>query len=238
MEDHSLSERLRRSREDNGETLAQIARRLGVRQESVLAIEEGRFADLPSGIYGRAAIRSCAAASGLDPDETLAALEPRLRPLEDPVDALGKLKGVRARAAAPAPAATTPAAASLLPWRRLGAAFIDALVVVSILLVSVLSVAVILSVRVAVLDSGAGYFAILGGIFAAAYFACFGGVAGATLGERATGVAVAVSPVAVLTPGLIAARAVRSATEDLRSIRRAGELLARSSLGGWRTQRA
>ena len=61
-----ISERLRQARTATGEDLAALGKRIGVRQEHLRAIEDGRFADLPAGIYGRSAVKSFAAAFGFD----------------------------------------------------------------------------------------------------------------------------------------------------------------------------
>jgi cytoskeletal protein RodZ len=53
-------------------TLAEIAIRTKICTRYLRAIEEGRFEELPGGIYGRSYIRQYAAAVGRDPDALLA----------------------------------------------------------------------------------------------------------------------------------------------------------------------
>jgi cytoskeletal protein RodZ len=53
-------------------TLAEISIRTKICTRYLRAIEEGRFEELPGGIYGRSYIRQYAAAAGLDPDALLA----------------------------------------------------------------------------------------------------------------------------------------------------------------------
>src|SRR5437763_1025139 len=91
----SVHERLRRAREASGLDLAMLARRSGIRVEHLRAIEDGRFADLPRGIYARAAVRAFALASGLDPRDVLAECEALLPGVEDPILALGRRRGLR-----------------------------------------------------------------------------------------------------------------------------------------------
>src|SRR5262245_34408864 len=90
-----LAERLRRARAASGEDVAALAKRAGVRAEHLSAIEDGRFGDLPPGIYGRSAVRAFAAAYQLDPAEALADCEALLRPVDDPIAALARLTGLR-----------------------------------------------------------------------------------------------------------------------------------------------
>src|SRR5688500_20271862 len=96
---------------------AGLARQCALRVEWLQAMEDGRFGDLPSGIYGRSAVRRYAEALGLDPAEILAACAPLLPLVDDPISALGRLRGM------PAPrrrtdAAAVPIAVHSLPTRR------------------------------------------------------------------------------------------------------------------------
>jgi len=214
------------AREASGDDLAELARRLGVRIGSLRAIEEGRFGDLPEGIYGRSAIRAFATAYGFDPAEILESVEPLLRPLDEPIAALGRLKGIRKQ-----PGASPPLTASV--WRRLAASVVDAAIVVAVLLVVVGASAAALSTPVSALDPGASSFGIMGVLFAAAYHLCFGGVAGATAGERALGLPPRGDEPrsGPLTLDLVWRRALWSATEDVRCLQdlavRASRLMTR-----------
>src|SRR5215208_3609200 len=96
-----VSQQLKLARTTRHEDLAAFARHVGVPALHLCAIEEGRFADLPAGIYGRSAVKSYASACGFDPAEMLATVEPWLRVVDDPIFGLARLKGIRM----PAPAA-------------------------------------------------------------------------------------------------------------------------------------
>src|SRR6478736_8476968 len=118
-------EQLRCARAQRGEDLAALSARTGLRVHHVRAIEEGRLGDLPPGIYGRAAIRSFAAAYALDADAVLADCEPLLRQLEDPIGALARMRGV----APPADRSPGPRSAVIAlagpAWRPFVAATVD-----------------------------------------------------------------------------------------------------------------
>ena len=57
-----VHERLRLAREARHEDLAAVAARSGVREHVLRALEDGRYGDLPSGLYGRTAVKAYAAA--------------------------------------------------------------------------------------------------------------------------------------------------------------------------------
>ncbi len=67
-------------RQAAGVTLQQISDATKIGTGFLTAIEEGRFQDLPGGLFTRSYIRQYAAAIGLDPD-------PILRSLDTPADA-------------------------------------------------------------------------------------------------------------------------------------------------------
>jgi cytoskeletal protein RodZ len=67
-------------REAAGITLEQISDSTKISRTFLAAIEDGRFNDLPGGVFTRSYIRQYAAAIGCDPD-------PILRSLESPVPA-------------------------------------------------------------------------------------------------------------------------------------------------------
>jgi len=89
-----LHERLRLARERRGLSLATIARQLGVREQNLALIERDEFEELPTGLYGRSAVRAYATAVGLPADEALAEVADRLRTPEDPLDGLARLRGL------------------------------------------------------------------------------------------------------------------------------------------------
>ncbi len=86
--------RLRLARERRGLSLATIARQWGVREYNLELIEKDRFEDLPTGLYGRTAVRSYAIAVGVPADEALAEVSDRLRTPEDPLDGLARVRGL------------------------------------------------------------------------------------------------------------------------------------------------
>jgi transcriptional regulator with XRE-family HTH domain len=92
-------------REQKGWTLEQLAKRTGVRLRLLEAVEQGRFTDLPTGLYGRAAVRAYATAVGLRADDVLEEIAELLPAPEDPIDGLARVRGIarptRARAAQP-----------------------------------------------------------------------------------------------------------------------------------------
>lgn len=234
MADVPVSERLKAARRARGEDLAALAKRTGVREENLRAIEQGRLADLPRGIYGRAAIRSFAGAFGLDPVEALAECEPQLTPVEEPISALGRLRGVR-QPVAPRPVATAghrgslPIAAEaalrdiVLPdWRLLAAAALDAWVVVALLLVVVVCAVTAMTVPIGALARSGPTFGLMGVLLAFAYFVWFGGLGGRTLGERLLRVEPGTREHAALTLRAIGSRALLAATEDARFIQELG----------------
>jgi transcriptional regulator with XRE-family HTH domain len=69
---------LKTARQARGLTSSDIARETRLSPRTITAIEEGRFHDLPAGLYARTSVRAYAAAVGLDPAEVLAELQPQL----------------------------------------------------------------------------------------------------------------------------------------------------------------
>jgi uncharacterized RDD family membrane protein YckC len=232
MTPHIVSQQLKSARVAREKDLAVFARQVGISAHHVCAIEEGRFADLPTGIYGRSAVKSYATACGLDPAEMLATIEPWLRAVDDPIFGLARLKGIRV----PAPAAadipvigvisTVDAEAGPANWRPLAAALIDALIVTALLLVVVLAAVSALLVPVAALDHSSPAFGFMGVLLALGYYLCFGGVSGATVGERVMHVSHAPRQ-RTLTLHAVAARALQSASEDVRCLCSLGARLGR-----------
>jgi transcriptional regulator with XRE-family HTH domain len=89
-----LHGRLRAARERRGLTLVTIARKSGVREQYLELIERDRFEELPSGLYGRNAIRRYATAVGIPADQALAEVADRLPAVEDPLDGLARVRGL------------------------------------------------------------------------------------------------------------------------------------------------
>lgn len=234
MSEVTISQRLSEARRAAREDLPALAKRIGVRQEHLRAIEQGRFADLPSGIYGRSAIRSFATAFGFDPSEMLAECESLLTPVEEPISAMGRLRGVRqppTRTAAAAGARVVARrdlpeehlAESLLPGLRLlAAAALDAMVVVGLLLLVVVCAITAMMVPIAALDKSGPMFGVMGVLLGSSYFVWFGGLGGRTVGEQLLGVERRNTEHAALTLAAIGAGALLAATEDARFIRGLG----------------
>lgn len=89
-----LHERLKQARERRRISLASIARQWGVREQNLELIERDRFEDLPTGLYGRTAVRAYATAVGLPADQVLGEIADRLRSPEDPLDGLARVRGL------------------------------------------------------------------------------------------------------------------------------------------------
>ena len=216
-----VHERLRQARSAAGEDVGALSRRTGVRPQHLHAIEEGRFGDLPPGIYARAAIRSFAAAYGLEAGELLSASAPLLPVLDDPICALADKYGVRHKTVEPLQRAA-PCAGSRNPgWRELAATAIDAAIVGAIEALLVGGAALLSRTPPDRLNSAAPPLALVGLALGAMYFTCFGALGEPTPG----GVALHLPrrrPAAVLTLAAMAEGALRSASQDLRGLRDVG----------------
>lgn len=85
---------MKQARERRRVTLPAIAKKWGIREQNLELIERDRFEELPTGLYGRAAVRAYATAVGLSADEALAEVADRLRSPEDPLDGLARVRGL------------------------------------------------------------------------------------------------------------------------------------------------
>lgn len=205
MPEETIHQRLRRVRIERGMSTAALARQCALRVEWLQAMEDGRFSELPSGIYGRSAVRRYAESLGLDPAEILTACASLLPPVEDPISALGRLRGMpaprrRTEAVATAIAVDTPQTrrpevvlpgpppCELPSWRLLAAAAVDAIVVVG-LLIAVVTCTVATGIPMSGLSGAAApAFALLTFVLGTCYFVVLGGIVGATAGEHVAGV--------------------------------------------------
>jgi len=199
--------RLRLARERRGLTLATIARDCGVRQHNLELIERNAFEDLPTGLYGRAAVRAYAAAVGLDPDAALADVVDRLRTPEDPIDGLARVRGIdrprlrpslpglprglagvlRATADGPADAAPGVARPLRLPvsWRTPAAAMIDSSLLIGIDAILLTLTALVAGVRPSdILHEALPSMIVVFVLIAGMYFVLLGGVRRATIGAQ------------------------------------------------------
>jgi Helix-turn-helix domain/RDD family len=229
----TLAQRLRLARTAYDKDVNAFARLIGIRTSHVHAIEEGRFSDLPSGIYGRSAVKAYAAACGLDSMAVLADAEAWLVSVDDPIVGLARLKGLRPQPSAPIEVAVlnapreVEADVSSAAWRPLAAALIDAVIVSALLLLVVMAAVAALFVPVSTLDGSSPAFAFMGMLLAAGYFVWFGGVAGATVGERAMHITRPRHHPSRLTLHAIAAGALQSASEDVDCLRGLGARVGR-----------
>ncbi|MED5415485.1 MAG: helix-turn-helix domain-containing protein [Candidatus Latescibacterota bacterium] len=127
----SISEALRRGREERGESLEQVQQRLGVSLKILEGIEAGQF-DVVEPIYARLAVWHYAEHVGLSGDAMDARFEQEIGLPEEPVV-------MRADQSAPVPVAASPAWVSLLERQPL-----SRLVGAAILLVAIIVVAIVL----------------------------------------------------------------------------------------------
>lgn len=236
--EEAIHERLRRLRIARGESLASFAARHGIRVEFLRAIEEGRFQDLPTGIYARAAVRGYASALGLDPDEILAICGPLLPAVEDPVAAIGRLRGLPAprwRAATRHTGTeytiqsnrTSDGAPLALPsWRLVAASAIDATAMAAMLL-AVVTCTVAMGVPISALGGAAPAFFMMAFVLGGCYFVVLGGIAGATAGEYLAGVRTQAADPRLLDLRAVAARTRQSVFRDAYCIELLGKWIGR-----------
>ena len=229
-----LAQRLRLARTAHDKDLAAFSRLIGIRVDHVRAIEDGRFSDLPAGIYGRAAVKAYAAACGLDAAAVLSDAEAWLVSMDDPIIGLARLKGLRVPTPPPPVEAAPPVAlppadvdAALATWRPLAASLIDAGIISALLGIVVLSAVAALFVPVSTLRGSSPAFALMGMLLAAGYFVWFGGVGGATVGERVMRINRPQPRRDHLTLPAIATRALHSASEDIECLRSLGARVGR-----------
>jgi transcriptional regulator with XRE-family HTH domain len=183
-----LHERLRTARERKGLSLARIARDRGVREANLELIDRNAFEDLPTGLYGRNAVRAYAAAVGLSPEDALADVAHRLREPEDPIDGLARVRGIeRPRPRRTVDVAPSVARPARLPisWRPQAAALIDSGILLGLDLALLELTALVAGVRTGdilrvALPAMLMLFALIGGL----YFVLLGGIGRATIGAQ------------------------------------------------------
>ncbi len=185
-----LHERLRQARERRGLSLAAIARDGGVREYNLVLIEQDAFEQLPTGLYGRNAVRSYAVAVGVCADDAIAEVAHRLREPEDPIDGLARVRGIiRAPSRRPADSTLTPEqrAAGILPWRPQVAALLDLGILAAIDVVLIALTALVAGVRMGdIMRDALPSMVLLFALIAGVYFVLLGGVRKATIGARLT----------------------------------------------------
>ena len=117
-----ILEQMRQAREELGLDLYALEHRTRVRLHLLEAVEQGRFEDLPRGVYARAVVRAYATAVGMDPNRVVTAVASLLPEAEDVLDGIARVRGLPRLAsgesqlkapgvAAPAAAAATTASA-------------------------------------------------------------------------------------------------------------------------------
>ena len=244
MSNQTVQEQLRRARIGRGESLTSVAARSGSRVELLQAIEDGRFQDLPTGLYARATVRRYAGAVGLDPDEILALCAPLLPAVEDPITALSRLRGVpppRRRPAenaekkpetpvreAPSRDVRDEAPLEWPSWRMPVASAIDATAVLGMLL-AVVTCTVAMGVPMSALGGAAApAFALMAFVLGGCYFVVLGGIMGATPGEQAVGLRSQTANPHPLDLQAVAARTLQGVFRDASFIELLGKAIGRS----------
>jgi transcriptional regulator with XRE-family HTH domain len=237
VSEEAVYQRLRRLRIARGESLSAFAARHGMRVEFLRAIEEGRFQDLPTGIYARAAVRAHASALGLDPEEILAICAPLLPAVEDPVVAIGRLRGLPRR---PRREATDEEKSvenhltrlgsdrAVLPsWRMAAASVIDAAAMAAMLL-ALVTCTVGMGVPVSALGGAAApAFCLMAIVLSGCYFIVLGGIVGVTAGEYVTGARPQATERRPLDLRAVAARTRQSVLRDACFIEGLGKWIGR-----------
>jgi hypothetical protein len=181
-----LHERLRRERQRRGLAIAAAARACGVRERNLLLIEQDKFEELPTGLYGRNAVRTYAKMLGVPADEAIAEVGERLRTPEDAMVGFARIRGLRTSArprriefVAPPP---MPSSA---PWRPFAAAAIDGGLLLAIDMILVGLTALVAQVSPTdVLRIGMAPMLVLAAVIAGLYFVLLGGIGRATIGIR------------------------------------------------------
>src|SRR5688500_8519841 len=83
---------LHRARVASGLSIEDLLSRTALSRGVIQKIDEGRFAELPPGLYARSYVKTFAAEVGVEPDEALANLEPLLPGAPKPLPAMREIK--------------------------------------------------------------------------------------------------------------------------------------------------
>jgi hypothetical protein len=223
----ALQDQLRRTRAQHHEDLASLSSRTGLRIPHIRAIEEGRFRDLPAGIYGRAAIRSFATAYGLDPEAVLADCDGLLPQVEDPLDGLARARGVARTPETPAVAKGATRTVSDVRLRPFAAATLDGIVAGGLFICLTGGAALLIRAPITALRSSTTALVLVGLILDAGYYVWLGGLVGTTFGEFTLGPEPLTRDPRPLTLRAIARRAMWTATADVRAIHVVGMCIGR-----------
>ena len=182
---------LHRARLQRGIGLSRLAALTLLSPPILDKIDEGRFAELPGGLYARSYIRAFASAVGLDPEEAVRDLAERLPPAGDPFALLEVARshdpawrvGLHNVALSARAWVTTSTADWTTTTRRMLAGAIDSLILLTFLGILIKVTAWTCGVHPQVLlefDSGA--LAVVWGILVVFYFVMLGGIGGKTPG--------------------------------------------------------
>jgi transcriptional regulator with XRE-family HTH domain len=198
-----LHERLKAARLRRGLSLTAIAQKWGVREQNLKLIEDNAFEQLPTGLYGRNAVRSYASAVGIPADEALAEVADRLRTLEDPLDGLARVRGLerrpqsdRKRGLGPTPAVLARMAEVGDAWRPQAAIVLDALVLLTFDVALLQLTALVAGVQASeILRVAAPSMIALFALIAVLYLVLLGGIARSTLGSWVARVSIDMSMV-------------------------------------------
>lgn len=149
--------------------LTEMAARTALSPAVLKKIDEGRFGELPAGLYARSYVRSFAAEVGLDPTSAVRDLEDLLPHAPDPMPALQEI----ARATSP----------ELWPMARCAAVATDAMILFAInsTLMTLVSVCSGIPVEFMLKDTAPALTSIFS-VPVLAYFVVFAGIGGRTPG--------------------------------------------------------
>jgi hypothetical protein len=186
---------LHRARVQKGVDLTHIVASTALNPVMAARIDQGRFEDLPAGIYARSYVRTFARAVGMSPDEALARVQPFLRATEDPIPTLRErapkspFEGFRSFLATQArPSARLREAWTSPSARRIGAAMIDGLLLTSIGMAMVISAALVSGSGVQSLLRAAGAeLALMLSVPVGLYFILLDGLKVGTIGKVVCG---------------------------------------------------
>lgn len=167
---------LHRARLASGLSLEDLLGRTALSIGVLKKIDEGRFSDLPPGLYARSYVKTFAVEVGVEPELALANLEPVLPSAPNPIPVMSKVRA-------------EPEGTLHLQLARISAATFDALLLIVAVVIPVILLASWGSgIEVAVLlaDAG-GALAAICVLPVALYFIVFDGIGGATPGHRVFG---------------------------------------------------
>lgn len=183
---------LHRARLARGLSLEDLVDRTSLRPAVLKKIDEGRFAELPAGLYARAYIRTFAREVGAEPEVVLETLAPLLPAAPDPLPVMREVRAAND-------------ATLHLQLARISAATFDALLLILAVVLPIIWLAAWTSgVEVAQLLADAG--GALGAFCAlplALYFLVFDGIGGGTPGCRAFGLCENVTPAPLRLPDIL-----------------------------------